>query len=387
MIIQSKFSLLLGAIIISLTSCSGEQENNGLFAAWKKRNEARKDAIQFQQSLDLKKKIKDYVTADAETIPVIAAVDDDAADDPAWFTVKDDSLQFIIAGSNKVGGIHLYEITGDSREYYNIGKINNIDARTVEIYENDSITILAGSNRDQNSIVVIVPAVKTGNKEPVITNIATTLEEVYGFCLYQSHLSGTLYAFINSKDGRIEQYRLDISKDSISGSFVRALSVESQPEGMVADDRTGVLFVGEEKKGIHIFGAEPEGNASSTLLKGSDASNGNICYDIEGLALYRLGQNEGYLVASSQGNFSYAVFDLRTQSYIKSFRIEGSDPDSVEETDGLEIIDRYVSAQYPEGILIVQDGFNTSEGNPESQNFKIIDWRKIKSLLTASSAH
>ena len=385
MIRQSKLILLLGVFIISLTSCNGDQKTSGLFPTWKQRNEAWQDSIQFQHSLDLKKEVKNFVTADAETIPVIAGVDDDAADDPAWFTVKDDSVRFIIAASNKVAGIHLYEVNGDSTGFYNVGRINNIDARTVKTGENDSLTVLAGSNRDQNSILIIAPPVKNGNKEPVTTNIPTTLDDVYGFCLYHSHISGNLYAFVNSKSGEIEQYLLDIDTNYVIGFPVRKLAVRSQPEGMVADDRTGVLYVGEEKGGIHIFDAEPEGNHSSSLIKGSDQSNSFIHYDIEGLALYKTGESGGYLIASSQGNFSFAVFDLTTQLYITSFRIEGSDPDSVEETDGIEIIDTYVSLEYPEGILIVQDGFNTSQGKPEAQNFKIIDWRQIRSLLTASS--
>jgi 3-phytase len=262
-----------------------------------------------------------------------------------------------------------------------VGRINNIDARTVKTGDNESITVLAGSNRDQNSIIIIVPPVKSGNKEPITTNIATNLDEVYGFCLYHSQVSGSLFAFVNSKSGTIEQYRLDAVNNQITGSLVRKLSVRSQPEGMVADDRTGILYVGEEKGGIHIFDAEPDSSAISSKIRKSDRSNDLIYYDIEGLALYRTGQNEGYLIASSQGNFSYAVFDLKTHTYITSFRIDGSDPDSVEETDGIEIIDRYVSPGYPEGILIVQDGFNTSNDQAEAQNFKIIDWRKIQVLL------
>jgi len=385
MIIQSNFKLLLGVIIISLYSCGGEKEASGFLAKWRQKTEARKDLNEFLHSFDLMKEVKNSVTPDAETMPVFAQHDDDAADDPAWFKLPDDSTRIIIAGSNKVAGIHLYEINGDTAGFFNVGRINNIDSRTVKAGENCTVTILAGSNRDQNSIIIIAPPVKSGNKEPVTTNIATTIEDVYGFCLYHSQVSGNLFAFVNSKSGEIEQYRLDIDCNLITGYPVRKLSVRSQPEGMVADDRTGVLYVGEEKGGIHIFDAEPGGSASSSLIRGSDQSNTLIHYDIEGLALYRSGKSDGYLIASSQGNFSYAVFDLKTHSYITSFRIDGSDPDSVEETDGIEIIDQYVSSDYPEGILIVQDGHNTSNGQVESQNFKIIDWRKIKVLLTEPS--
>lgn len=371
------------AVSSFMCSCNGENNIHGKTVSRRQRLEAAKDSIEFHNSMELKKLISRSVTADAETIAVCAGIDEDAADDPAWFAVLDDSVRFMIAGSNKVAGIHLYEINGDTAGFYKIGRINNIDARTVGTLDNDSIIILAGSNRDQNSITIISYSEFISDQEPVISNIVTKMNDVYGFCLYHSQISGNLYAFVNSKRGRIEQYRLDVNKDSVTGTLVRKLSVRSQPEGMAADDRTGILYAGEEKNGIHIFDAEPEGSTAARVLKGSDSSNKNIQYDIEGLALYRSGLNEGYLIASSQGNFSYAVFDLKTESYITSFRIEGTDPDGVEETDGLDIIDRYISEEYPEGILIVQDGFNTSGGKPEAQNFKIIDWRKIRSLLNA----
>jgi 3-phytase len=387
MISHPYFKLLLGIIILSLYSCGNEQETSGFLAGWMQKREARKDLREYLRSYNLMKNVENSVTPDAETMPVLAKNNDDAADDPAWFTLDyNDSTHVLIAGSNKLAGIHLYRMNGDTAGFYEVGKINNIDCRKILLSENDSITVLAGSNRDLNSIIVIAPPVKSGNQEPVTTNIPTSLDAVYGFCLYHSSVSGNLFAFVNSKSGKIEQYRLDLVNNRISGSLVRKLSVRSQPEGMVADDRTGILYVGEEKGGIHFFDAEPTGSAASSVIKGSDRSNSLIHSDIEGLGLYRSGTRGGFLIASSQGNFSYAVFDLKSHSYITSFRIEESnDIDGVEETDGIEIIDFYISSEYPEGALIVQDGYNTSGSVAESQNFKIIDWRKIKSILPAIS--
>ena len=55
--------------------------------------------------------------------------------------------------------------------------------------------------------------------------------------------------------------------------------------------------------------AEPDGSDRRTLLDKSGESNPNIAYDVEGLALYKINGSGGYLLASSQGNFSYAVFE------------------------------------------------------------------------------
>lgn len=34
---------------------------------------------------------------------------------------------------------------------------------------------------------------------------------------------------------------------------------------------------------------------------------------------------------------------------------------------------------FPDGLLVVQDGFNDPKGS--KQNFKLVDWRSVKSAL------
>ena len=91
---------------------------------------------------------------------------------------------------------------------------------------------------------------------------------------------------------------------------------------MVADDETAVLYIGEEKKGIWKFDAEQDNNPEDSLINESSEKNQNIRFDIEGLALYQSSEGKGFLVASSQGNYSYAVFERHGENnYIGSFSI------------------------------------------------------------------
>ncbi|MBK8426943.1 MAG: phytase [Lewinellaceae bacterium] len=61
---------------------------------------------------------------------------------------------------------------------------------------------------------------------------------------------------------------------------------DSQTEGMVADEDFGVLYVGEEDKGIWKMLAEPDGGNRRTLLNTSGEDNPNIAYDVEGLTRF-----------------------------------------------------------------------------------------------------
>jgi 3-phytase len=49
----------------------------------------------------------------------------------------------------------------------------------------------------------------------------------------------------------------------------------------------------------------------------------------------------------------------------------------VEETDGIDVTNQYLGEQFPNGMFVVQDGFNFENDTLQPQNFKYIDWREI----------
>ena len=107
--------------------------------------------------------------------------------------------------------------------------------------------------------------------------------------------------------------------------------------------------------------------------------------DVEGLALYRTGETSGYLLASSQGNNTYAVYDREgDNTFLGRFAIvtdDASGIDGSEETDGIDATAANLGPNFPKGVFIAQDGYNDPSGS--NQNFKIVDWRLIEDGLTA----
>ena len=379
---MTKKTLLYFFLILAIAACNRNNQtgNNQVPDQETLMKEAWEDSAKYNYATRLQSGISNFVQADIETDPVNAGINQDAADDPAIFRIGG---KIYIAGSNKIGGIHLYDIDGRQLRYYEIGLINNVDTRYI-INDNDTILILGGSNRTDNSLsLIIMGKNNVFSPDDEVYHIPSDLKSIYGFCMYSSKESGLSYAFANCKSGQVQQWLIDFGPEGNPiGKEIRKMSVDSQPEGMVADDSTGLLYIGEEWAGVHIFNAEPDAGNESEFIEQSSSSNANISYDIEGLAIYRKDTGGGYLVLSSQGNFSYAVFDLETNEYLTSFKInDGAEVDGVEETDGLDIYDGYVSEQFPEGILVVQDGFNYDGKTKRTQNFKIIDWRKIQALI------
>ena len=113
--------------------------------------------------------------------------------------------------------------------------------------------------------------------------------------------------------------------------------------------------------------------------------NDMLVDDIEGMEIYHATDTR-YLVVSSQGDNSYVLYkiidgNVPRLEFAGKFAISNNLEraiDGVSETDGLTVTATPLPG-YPEGVLIVQDGYNRMPQAP--QNFKIIDWREVKKAL------
>jgi len=326
------------------------------------------------------------VWADMETEPVSTA--DDAADDPAIWVHPEKVSESTIIGTNKKKGLAVYDLNGKELFFYPMGKINNIDVRYGFMLGGKKVDIVAGSNRTKNSVGVwtVNPATKE-LVEAQARDLSSKLAEVYGFCLYKSPKTKKIYAFIVGKSGAVEQWELFDNQGKIDGKIVRSFALKSQCEGMVADDETGILYIAEENNAIWKFNAEPASEKAEQVNEGkriADLSNTALKDDLEGLTIYYAADKKGYLIASSQGNNSYAIFE-RTgdNAYLGSFSISnGETIDGTSDTDGIDVISFGLGEKYPNGFFIAQDGTNdekSKEGGKTkaNQNFKVVSWEKV----------
>ncbi|MGD9978231.1 MAG: phytase [Bacteroidales bacterium] len=324
------------------------------------------------------------VVAKVETTPVTSVKGEDAADDPAiWVNFNDPSKSLII-GTNKKGGLCVYRLNGEEIFYTPIGHVNNIDLRYGFPLSNRKADIVATTNRTYNTLQILAINPETGELADITRNsLKSSLDEVYGVALYKSKITSNYYAFVTGKGGGLEQWELKATSDGgVTGTVVREIVIGSQSEGLVADDESGYLFVAEEDVRIWKYRAEPDSGNLRVLIPLSDSTNKRISYDLEGLALYHTKKGTGYLIVSSQGNNSYAIFEKNgMHRYIGSFRIGSGCIDDVEETDGIDVCNCYLGNRFPNGIFVVQDGLNTNGKDTLNQNFKIVPWESIAKLF------
>jgi 3-phytase len=280
--------------------------------------------------------------------------------------------------TDKQGGLLVYDLAGRELQYLPVGDVNNVDVRSGAdglMLGGRSVSLVVAGNRSSNTLGVYELDPDTRQLTDVLADAIEPELEVYGSCLYRSAESGSLYAFVNSKEGEVEQWELaDDGSGKVVGERVRSLQVGSQTEGCVADDDLGHLYVGEETKGIWKFGAEPDAATSGKLIHATSPS-GPLVGDVEGLTIaYGTGGN-GYLIASSQGESEYVVYAREgNNEHLGNFSIvSGGGIDGAEETDGIDVTTADLGPAFPSGVFVAQDG-NNDDG---AQNFKMVPFDEV----------
>ncbi|MCI0336214.1 MAG: phytase [Acidobacteria bacterium] len=312
------------------------------------------------------------VTATVETDPV--PNNGDAADDPAIWVHPEDPASSTIIGTDKKGGLAVYDLNGKQLQYLSIGLIDNVDLRDGFKLSGQTVSIISGSNRKDNSAVVYKLNPQTRMLEDIAARKITHGIQLYGSCMYRSAKSGKTYYYVTSKSGDVEQWELfDNGSGKVDAKKVRNFKVGSVVEGCVADDELGHFYVSEEAVGIWKYDAEPD--AGTTRVQVGKVGDGNLFADVEGLALAYGKGGTGYLIASSQGNNSFVVYRREgNNTFVKKFRINNSGSiDGVEETDGIDVTTTNLGPAFPHGVFVVQDGTN-DKGN---QNFKLVPLQLI----------
>ncbi len=314
----------------------------------------------------------------------VAASYGDAADDPAIWVHPEDPAKSLVIGTDKQLGLYVFDLEGRTVQTLPDGRMNNVDLRQGFSLGGKTVTVVAASNRSNDSIAVYKIEPDTARLvEAAAGTLPTGFTDPYGLCLYRSAASGEFYVFVNEGgEGTFRQWRLfDNGNGRVAAELVREFAVGSQAEGCVADDALGHLYVAEEDRGIWKYAAEPDGGDARTFIDATE--DGRLEADVEGLALWTQEDGTGYLIASNQGADNYYVYERGGENaYVGHFHIVANATEGIDgasETDGLDVTSAPLGERFPQGLLVVQDGRNIAP--EERQNFKYISWADIAEAL------
>ena len=302
-------------------------------------------------------------------------------DDPAiWINQADPALSRVI-GTDKDVGLVVFDLDGRIVQRLPDGRLNNVDIRQDVTLGGETLTLVTASRRNDDTIVfytVDATGILTPASPFSFPGAPRQIEDdIYGIGLSYDAAAARLFVLASFKTGEIMQWEVILAGGKLALTFARELAVPTQPEGVVADDELGFIYVGEEDGGLWRFTAAPDADPAGYLV---DAV-GSACLpedDIEGLAIVKTAQNGGYVLASAQGVNRYVLYARQpdadgSQPCYGSFDIGTGATDPVSETDGLDVTTMALSETFPAGLMVVQDDRN--EGF--TRNFKFVSWADV----------
>nr|WP_255672952.1 phytase [Glycomyces amatae] len=375
------------------------------------------------------------VTAKLET-PALYDENGADADDPAIWVDEEDREDSLVITTAKEAGIYVYDLEGEEVQHIEPrpapgeddapGRYNNVDLVEDFRLDGERVDLAVASDRGMDTLGVF--AIEDGELEDVTADdgpliFSADQEEIngertaYGLATWQDRTGA--YALVSrNAETEVALLKLRADGDEVTWEKIRTLHLpasftlpdgtewapcddtgqEAQVEGMVVDETTGTAYLGQELVGIWKIGADLEGEPElvDTAIEfglpgvydpetdeceyGENPGYGgeHLHTDIEGLTIYHTNRNKGYLLASSQGDDSFAVYELEGgNDYLGGFAIEDGRVDGTQHSDGADVVNVSLPG-YRGGLLVVQDGDNTPEGSDESStNFKFVSWNEV----------
>ncbi|MBI4291687.1 MAG: phytase [Betaproteobacteria bacterium] len=343
------------------------------------------------------------------------------ADDPAIWVHPDKPGRSRVIATLKSGGLEVYDMKGevvqsiDSEPGKQSLRYNNVvvaygfpfggnsgrkaDLAVVTDRENDQFVfynIDPETGTLENVTMPGLPRVFTEGDDAALEAQTTA----YGLGLWKTP-DDEFYAFVSRRSTNVvAQFHLHPTDTGVAWELVRTLTLplvggdpeESQVEGMVVDQELGILYAGQEQFGIWRFDAAPDGSTEGTIVDRVAPEGQHLQPDVEGLTIYYADDGQGYLIASSQGDQTFVIYDRQTNAYLASFTVEaprGAATHTVEECDGADVVNVPLGPRYPKGLLVVQDGRNfppflaEDDGEIENvnTNFKFVRWDDLARVI------
>ncbi|ASU80355.1 hydrolase [Actinopolyspora erythraea] len=315
------------------------------------------------------------------------------------------------------------------------GRFNNVDIVPAagQRHGTRDLAVVSDRGRDRLRVYRIAPGARGGplvdvtapGVEPIFAADQEEINEertAYGLTTWTDERSGRSYALV-SGSGRTEIALVELiptAGGEVDYRKVRSLRLPSafrlpdgsswspcgepgelpQVEGMVVDPSNGTLYAGQETVGlwrvradlrgepklidrVRGFGvpAEYDPGTDECGVSGADPGFGgeHLTADVEGLALLSESDGDGYVVASSQGDDTFVLYDREREDHNEheaTFRVApGPGPvDGSEGCDGVAVLNAPLGEKYEDGLLVVQDGHDSpGDGGREATNFKFVD--------------
>ncbi len=295
------------------------------------------------------------------------------ADDTAIWIHPTNKAKSLIFGTDKDAGFCIWDLQG-----------NRVDTEPLTTSLNNGSVVYNFNFGGQNTDVFVANLRGLGkigvwkiNHDWTINNVVTQLagptssgtsisSDSYGWACWRNPSTTDLECFDKSKSSApIKHWKISGAQGVVTSTFMRNLNTDvgiNVAEGFVVNTASKKIYVNEENPAqTHIYYAD----ASLTPKTRLSVIQGNgLTPDYEGAAIYQCGNGNGYLVSSNQGASNFKVFDLQTNTLVRTFTAQGSSG-----TDSLDVTSASVPG-YPNGFLAIH--------NDPGADYRIYDWSDLQ---------
>ncbi|MHB0756236.1 phytase [Polaribacter sp. M15] len=283
-------------------------------------------------------------------------------DDPAIWIHPKDPEKSIVFGTDKEtnGAIYAFDLQGkiiEEKTIRNIKRPNNVDLiYGFQLNDSTQVDVLAFTEREQQQIRVFsIPDMQpldNGGFKVFEDETDINLKLPMGIALYKSPIDSSLYAIVGRKtgpqNGYLYQYKLEPKESKVTAKLVRKFGQFSQKkeiEAIAVDEEMGFVYYADEMHCIRKYYAEPSKGSKEISCFGGD----KFLEDIEGIAIAKMKNKQGFLIVSDQQRGQFNIFNRKTNEFIKAVNL------TTISTDGCEVVTVPLNKTFKSGLFVAMN--------------------------------
>ncbi|WP_134091874.1 phytase [Olivibacter sp. XZL3] len=303
------------------------------------------------------------------------------SDDPAIWINRQHADKSLIIGTDKDsdGGLYAFDLKGNiMKKVKGIKRPNNVDIAYDFQLNGKKVDIAVVTERERDKIrVFTLPDLEAVDKGGIDVFVGEAERAPMGIALFTRPSDQQVFAVVGRKsgpsDGYLWQYKLMDNGGYVRGQLVRKFgkySGKKEIEAIAVDNELGFIYYSDEQTGVRKYLADPAANNNEELALFAQSG---FSKDHEGIAIYKTGQETGYILVSNQGSHTFMVYPREGAKDDKNaYPLLAEIPVSAMETDGADATAVSLGEQFPAGILVAMSTDRT---------FHLFDWRKVSERI------
>lgn len=306
------------------------------------------------------------------------------SDDPAIWVHPEDPAQSLVLGTDKMenekGSVFVFDLEGKvDTVITGIDRPNNIDVAYGFPLGKDTVDFGIVTERVKHRIRVFsIPDMQFIDDGGIPVFEDDAHNAVMGVAIYAKPGSSEFYAIVSRKenpdqnDDYLYQYRLVADGDQVKGELVRkfgAFEGSTEIEAIAVDHELGYVYYSDEGHGIRKYHADPAMGNAPLAVFGLDG----FASDREGISIFKTEENTGYILVSDQQANQFRVFPREgTEANPHEHPLIKAIPFNTNESDGSEVINLPLNADFPKGLFVAMS---------DNKTFEFYDWQEIEAAI------